>query len=161
MHMKSWKGNWKFFALFIGLTEAVGALSGFLTRDGMNYFMENVAQPPLSPPGWVFPVVWGLLYALMGFGAGRIWLSPASRDREKGLNLYVAQLVVNFFWSLIFFNARSYGFALLWLILLWVLVLWMILTFRRADRTAAWLQLPYLAWLTFAAYLNWGIWRLN
>jgi tryptophan-rich sensory protein len=97
----------------------------------------------------------------MGFGAARIWISPESKDRHKGLNLYVVQLVMNFFWSLIFFNARTYGFALLWLILLWVLVLWMILTFRRTDRTAAWLQLPYLAWLTFAAYLNWGIWMLN
>jgi tryptophan-rich sensory protein len=161
MYMKSWKENWKIYALFIGLTEAVGALSGFLTRDGMDYFMENVTQPPLSPPGWLCHVVWGLLYALMGFGAARIWISPESKDRHKGLNLYVVQLVMNFFWSLIFFNVRTYGFALLWLGLLWGLVLWMILTFRKVDKPAAWLQLPYLAWLTFAAYLNWGIWMLN
>ena len=161
MYMKGWKENWKLYALFIGITEAVGALSGFLTRKGMDYFMENAVQPPLSPPGWLFPIVWGTLYALLGYGAARIWLEPDSRDRQRGLNLFVAQLVVNFFWSLIFFNARAYGFVLLWLGLLWVLVFLMILTFRKTDKTAAWLQVPYLAWLTFAAYLNWGVWMLN
>lgn len=161
MYMKGLKENWKLYALFIGITEAVGALSGFLTRKGMDYFMEYVAQPPLSPPGWLFPVVWGILYALMGYGAARVWLTPVGKDRHQGLNLFVTQLVVNFFWSLIFFNARAYGFALLWLGLLWTLVLLMILAFRKTDKTAAWLQLPYLAWLTFAAYLNWGVWMLN
>jgi len=159
--MKPIRENWKLYALFIGITEAVGALSGLLTREGMDYFMANVAQPPLSPPGWLFPVVWGILYALVGYGAARVWLSPEGKDRQRGLNLYVTQLVVNFFWSLIFFNARAYGFALLWLGLLWVLVLLMILQFRKTDKIAAWIQLPYLAWLTFAAYLNWGVWMLN
>ena len=97
----------------------------------------------------------------MGIGAARIWMSPPSADRTKALNIYVAQLIVNFFWSLLFFNARAYGFALLWLLLLWLLVLWMILSFRKVDPLAAWLQVPYLLWLTFAAYLNAGIWLLN
>lgn len=78
-----------------------------------------------------------------------------------GLNLFAAQLIVNFFWSLIFFNAQAYGFSLLWLLLLWVLVLWMILTFQKVDPLAAKLQIPYLLWLTFAAYLNFGVWNLN
>ena len=161
MDMKSIKDNWKLYALFAGMTEAVGALSGFLTRKGMDHFMENVNQPPLSPPGWLFPVVWTILFALMGYGTGRIWLSPEGKSRKWSLNLFVSQLVVNFFWSLIFFNARAYGFALLWLGLLWVLVLGMILVFGKTDKPAAWLQVPYLAWLTFAAYLNWGVWMLN
>ena len=88
-------------------------------------------------------------------------MQPHSAERSKGLNLFVTQLVVNFFWSLIFFNAQAFGFAFLWLLLLWVLVLWMILTFRKVDPLAAKLQIPYLLWLTFAAYLSLGVWILN
>ena len=106
-------------------------------------------------------MVWTLLYALMGIGAARIYQSPPSKARSLGLNLFVAQLVVNFFWSPIFFNLRAFGFAFVWLLLLWVLVLWMSLVFRKVDRTAARLQIPYLLWLTFAAYLNLGVWYLN
>lgn len=155
------KQHWKTYALWIGITEAVGALSGWLSRDGMKNYMQTIAQPPLSPPGWVFPVVWGILYALLGFGAARIWLSAPSSARSRGINLYISQLVINFFWSLIFFNAQVFGFAFLWLLLLWGLVLWMILTFRKVDPLAAKLQIPYLIWLTFAAYLNFGVWLLN
>lgn len=155
------KHNWKTYAFWIALAEAVGGLSGFLTRDGSKYFSATAIQPPLSPPAIVFPIVWGILYALMGISAARIYLAPPSPQRQQGLNLFIAQLVVNFFWSLIFFNARAYGFAFLWLLLLWVLVLWMILTFRQVDPLAAKLQIPYLLWLTFAAYLSFGVWYLN
>ena len=143
------------------MAEAVGALSGWLTREGTQLFSETVAKPPLTPPSLVFPIVWGILYALMGIGAARVSLTEPSEDRSRGLNLFVAQLIVNFFWSLIFFNAQAYGFAFFWLLLLWGLVLWMTLTFRKVDKIAAWLQVPYLLWLTFAAYLNFGVWRLN
>ena len=155
------KVNWKIYGFWILLTEAVGALSGLLTRQGNEIFKESVVQPPLSPPALVFPIVWGILYGLMGISAARIRLSPESANRSKGLNLYFSQLIVNFFWSLIFFNAQAYGFAFFWLLLLWVLVLWMILTFRKVDPPAAYLQIPYLIWLTFAAYLNLGVWYLN
>lgn len=155
------KHSWKTYAFWILLTEAVGALSGWLTREGSMVFRETVVQPPLSPPAIVFPIVWGILYALMGFSAARISLSPPSQARSTGLNLYVAQLIVNFFWSLIFFNAQAYGLAFIWLLLLWGLVLLMILAFRKVDPLAAWLQLPYLLWLTFAAYLSLGVWYLN
>lgn len=139
----------------------MGGLSAWLSREGMKLYSETVAQPPLSPPMWLFPLVWGILYLLMGYSAARIYLAPPSRERSRGLNLFVAQLIVNFFWSLIFFNAQAFGFAFLWLILLWVLVLLMILAFRKVDPVAAWLQVPYLLWLTFAAYLSAGVWYLN
>ena len=155
------KTTWKPYVLWILLAEAVGALSGWLTREGTQLFSETVAKPPLTPPSLVFPIVWGILYALMGIGAARVSLTEPSEDRSRGLNLFVAQLIVNFFWSLIFFNAQAYGFAFFWLLLLWGLVLWMTLTFRKVDPIAAWLQVPYLLWLTFAAYLNFGVWRLN
>ena len=143
------------------LAEGVGILSGLLSREGMEIFSAAAVQPPLSPPAILFPIVWTVLYALMGISATRVWLAPPSEERSRGLNLYAVQLIVNFFWSLIFFNAQRYGFAALWLILLWSLVLWMILTFRKVDPLAAWLQIPYLVWLTFALYLNTGVWYLN
>lgn len=154
-------GKWKTYTFWILLSEAAGALSGWLTREGTRRFSEAAVQPPLSPPAWVFPVVWVVLYLLMGIGAARIRMTAGSDRRSRGLNLFVLQLTVNFFWSLIFFNAGAYGFALLWLLLLWVLVLLMILSFRKTDPVAAWLQLPYQLWLTFALYLNAGVWYLN
>ena len=155
------KPTWKQYAFWIGLSEAVGLLSGFLTREGTEVYSQMVQKPPLSPPGWLFPVVWTALYALMGISAARIYAAPPTPARSRGLNLFIAQLVVNFFWSPIFFNVRAYGFAFLWLLLLWVLVLRMILQFRKVDKTAAFLQIPYLLWLTFAAYLNYAVWQLN
>ena len=97
----------------------------------------------------------------MGIGAARIYLSPASGERTKALGIYLVQLIFNFFWSIIFFNFQNFGFALIWLLALWLLILWMLLTFRRIDPPAGWMQLPYLLWVTFAAYLNFGVWRLN
>ena len=155
------KHSWRTYAFWILITEAVGALSGWLTKEGTKIFNESIIQPPLSPPSIVFPIVWGTLYALLGISAARIYMSPQSQARSKGLNLYIAQLAVNFTWSIIFFNFQAFGFAFIWLLLLWTLVLWMILTFREVDSVAARLQIPYLLWLTFAAYLNLGVWYLN
>ena len=155
------KKTWKIYAFWIILAEAVGALSGWLTSEGMKVYTETVIQPPLSPPPWLFPIVWGILYALMGIGAARVSLAPRSRERSLGLNLFVIQLIVNFLWSPIFFNAQSFGTALLWLILLWILVLAMILVFRKVDKSVGNIQIPYLLWLTFAASLNYGVWQLN
>lgn len=155
------KGKWKVYVLWILLAEAVGALSAWLSRTGMEIFGEIATQPPLFPPRWIFPVVWTVLYALMGISAAMIWQTEESPERSRGLNLFVAQLIVNFFWSLIFFNLQAYGFALVWLVLLWILAAWMILTFAKTDKLAAWLQVPYLLWLTFAAYLNAAVWVLN
>lgn len=155
------KKTWKPYVWGILFVKAVGALSGWLSRDGMKLYTETVSQPPLSPPPILFPIVWGILYALMGISAARIYLSPPSPARSRGLNLFVLQLVLNFFWSLIFFNAQAFLFAFFWLLLLWLLVLGMILVFKQIDPLAGWLQIPYLLWLTFAAYLNLSVWYLN
>jgi len=155
------KQNWKPYALWIALAEAVGILSGLLSRSGMDRFQEGALQSPLSPPPILFPIVWTILYALMGIGAAQVASSPDSPQRSRALNLFIAQLIVNFFWSPIFFNANAFGFAFGWLILLWVLVALMILAFRNVNPPVAWLQIPYLIWLTFAAYLNYQVWMLN
>jgi len=155
------KRTWKTYAVWILLSEAVGALSDFLTRNGAEQYSAAITKPPLSPPAMVFPVVWGILFALMGIGAARIYASPAPNARSRSLLLFFIQLAFNFFWSIIFFNLQNFGFALLWLIALWVLILLMILSYRKVDPLAAWLQVPYLLWVTFAAYLNFGVWLLN
>ena len=155
------KGNWKPYLFWILLAEAVGGLSGWLTREGTEIYAQTIAKPPLSPPGWVFPLVWTVLFALMGIGAARIYLSPPSKVRSLGLNLFIAQLAVNFLWSPIFFNLGAYGLALLWLLLLLALVAAMTYCFWKVDRIAALAQLPYLVWLLFAAYLNYTVWKWN
>ena len=155
------QSKWKITAAFVLLTELVGGLSGFLTRKGSKVYQATIRKPPLSPPGVVFPIVWGILFALMGIGAARIWRAPPSQERTRSLRLFFTQLGFNFFWSIIFFNLQAFGFALLWLAALWVLIVMMINSFRKVDRLAAFLQIPYLLWVSFAAYLNFGVWRLN
>ena len=155
------KQGWKNMAFWIILTEAVGAFSGWLSRGGAELYAQQINKPPLSPPGIVFPIVWAVLYALMGYSASVIDRGPTSEARTRGMVLYLVQLGFNFFWSLIFFNGQWYGFAFLWLVALWVLVFAMIRRFRQVDATAAKLQWPYLVWLTFAGYLNLGVWFLN
>ncbi|MBR3867207.1 MAG: tryptophan-rich sensory protein [Butyricicoccus sp.] len=149
------------YALWILGTEAVGALAGWLTREGTEIFNLSVAEPPFSPPAAIFPIVWTILYLLMGIGAARIAMAPPSDARSRSLTLYLVQLFFNFLWPFVFFNLQWYGAAFLWLIALWLLVFFMIQSFRAVDPSAAALQLPYLIWLTFAAYLNLGVWLLN
>ena len=155
------KQNWKTYAFWIVLAEAVGGLAGWLTRDGMELYRTDIVKPPLSPPGIVFPIVWVILYALMGIGMARIWLTPKSKDRTMAVRIFLFQLAVNFLWPILFFGVRNFGLALLWLAGLWALVLWMRSAFSRIDMTAARLQFPYFLWVTFALYLNFGVWRLN
>ena len=154
-------GKWKTYLFWILLCEAVGILAGLLTADGTQVYHMTVNKPALTPPGIVFPIVWTILYALMGIGAARIHLAPETKVQKRGISLFVAQLIVNFFWPLFFFNLQAYGFSFFWLLLLWGLVLGMIVSFYKTDKLAALLQIPYLIWLTFAAYLNLGVWILN
>ncbi len=154
------KTNLKVYAFFILLSEAVGVISGLISASGMAAY-EMAEKSALTPPAILFPVVWTVLYALMGIGAARVWLSSSSQARTRGLVVFAAQLAVNFLWSIIFFNLQAYGFAFLWLILLWILIVLMILLFRESDRLAAWLQIPYLLWVTFAGYLTYAAWMLN
>ena len=127
----------------------------------MELYKTQIIKPPLSPPAILFPIVWAILYALMGFGAARIWLAPRSTDRTFGIGIYLLQLAFNFVWSLLFFNAEVFGFAFIWLAVLAILIVWMIVLFSKTDRLAAWLQVPYFLWVLFAGYLNYGVWMLN
>ncbi len=155
------KINLKALIISIVIPLAVGGLASLLTGGGMDTF-EQVNKPPLSPPGWLFPVVWTVLYTLMGVAAYLIYEADVAQEiKTKALTVYGYQLVVNFLWPVFFFSFGWYLFSFLWLVLLWVLVFWMIRLFGEISKTAAWLMIPYLIWLTFAGYLNLGIWILN
>lgn len=151
----------KLLAKCIAIPLLVGAVAAIISGGGMEVF-ESVNKPPLSPPAWLFPVVWTILYTLMGISSYLILTSGADENQiYKAMTLYGYQLAVNFLWPTFFFNFQWYLFSFFWLLLLWVLVFLMILRFWRIDKTAAYLNIPYLVWLTFAGYLNLAIWWLN
>ena len=152
--------KWKTYAFWVGLAELIGAVSGFLSRRGTEIYAGTVVKPPLSPPGWVFGVVWPILYALMGIGAAIVRLEDSATGR-RGINIFIAQLIVNFFWSLIFFNLQAFGLAFFWILVLLALVIWMAYVFYQAKPLAGFLQITYILWLLFAAYLSAGVWILN
>ena len=140
---------------------AVGGLSALISGSAMKAF-ETVNKPPLSPPMMVFPIAWTVLYILMGIASYLVYNSNASDNRSvSALFFYAAQLAVNFFWSIIFFNLKMYLFAFIWLLLLIVLTVITTVKFSKISTAAGWLMVPYLAWLLFAAYLNLGIVILN
>lgn len=145
------------FQLLLSL--GVGGLAALLTRGSMEAY-GSLRQPPLSPPGWVFPVVWSLLYLLMAVAAYLVWMKGGP-GRDRALALYGAQLGANFLWPLLFFNLQNYALAFFWLVLLWGLVLVTIWRFYRVSPAAGRLLVPYLVWVTFAGYLNAGVWLLN
>jgi translocator protein len=145
--------------IFILIPLAIGLVSGILTGNSMSMY-NNLNQPALSPPGWIFPVVWTILYILMGVSSYLIATSP-SQKKQEALLLYAIQLFLNFIWSPIFFGLGNYFLAFLVLLLLWYVIVKMIRAFFRIDPTAALLQIPYLLWITFAGYLNLAIIFLN
>lgn len=148
-------------ALCIGIPLAVGGLSAWLTMQAMETF-ERLQQPPLSPPGWLFPVVWTVLFVLMGIASYLVFRSQSpERLVKRALIFYGIQLGFNFLWSILFFNLGLYLVSFFWLVLLWCLILLTTLQFAALDRRTLWLMLPYLAWVAFAGYLNLGIFWLN
>lgn len=155
------KINKRLLFICVAIPLMVGTLAGILTRNSMEVF-SLVDKPPLAPPAWLFPVVWTLLYIVMGVSSYLILTSDAEFEEiAEALRIYVYQLVVNFLWPTFFFNFRWYLFSFFWLLLLWVLVFVMIRRFYIINKPAALLNIPYLIWLTFAGYLNFGIWWLN
>lgn len=140
--------------IFIVTAELVGVLSALVTGDFSGFF-DKYLQPPLMPPAWVFPVVWVILYALMGISAYLVYSSDGSDEAKKrALGIYAAQLAVNFSWSIVFFRFEELWGAAVVIILLLVLIILMIASFRKVSPPAAVLNIPYLLWVIFAAYLN-------
>ncbi len=145
----------------LALPLIIGGLSALLSGPGMELF-ASLEQPPLSPPGWLFPVVWTLLYLMMGLASCLVLESGGERKQiSAALTLYGVQLAVNFFWSIFFFNMQLYLFSFFWLVLLWCLILATLISFYQLSKPAGLLLVPYLLWVTFAGYLNLAIALLN
>ena len=136
---------------------AVGAVSSFLGRTMME---PDFIQPTFSPPGYLFPIVWTILYILMGISSYLIYISD-SPWRTPSLIIYAIQLVFNFFWSILFFRFSLYGLSFVWLLMLIGFIIIMIYLFSKVRPLAAYLQIPYLLWCLFAAYLNYAVYMLN
>ena len=145
---------------FSALALLVGGLSSVITQGQMEAF-SALRQPPLSPPGWVFPVAWTILYLLMGVGMAIVWRKSDGERRRRAVTLWGVQLAANFLWPLLFFLWQLRLLSLVWLAVLLILVANMTSEFEKTSVTAARMQIPYLLWLLFAAYLNLGVWILN
>ena len=156
------KTNIKSYIISVLIALGVGGLSAFATRNSMDIY-RDIITPPLSPPGILFPIVWTILFILMGISAAMIYNDKGASDREKesALFTYALSLAVNFFWSIIFFNMRAYLFAFIWLVLLLFLIVRTIMKYYKINPLAALLQIPYLLWVSFAGYLTLAIWILN
>ena len=148
------------FVLFPAISLGVGALAGYLTRDSLAIVYPLLEKSALTPPGWVFPIAWTILYLLMGIGMALV-NEKGGPERPRALGLWGLQLALNFGWSLLFFNGGGYFSALLCLVLLEVMILAMAGSFATVSRLAARLQIPYLLWVAFAGYLNAAVWVLN
>lgn len=134
-----------------------GSLVGLIISGYMNY--GDMVKPPLSPPSYIFPIVWTILYILMGIS---YFIATKDKENDKELNqIYILQLLVNFFWPIIFFVLRMYFTVFFWIILLLILVISMIKELLKNNKISGCLQIPYLIWLLFATYLNIGIFLLN
>ncbi len=155
------KFNLKRLIISLIIPLAVGGLSAFITRGDMEIY-KTVERPPFSPPSIVFPIVWSILYILMGISLYLIWNSDDHyTDKTFAYTLFGFQLFLNFIWSPVFFSANQYLLAFIILIVLWITVLLMIISFYKISKPAALLQIPYLIWVTIAGYLNIGIYLLN
>jgi len=152
----------KVYAVSIAIPLAVGILSAFLTMDNMDLYAD-IEKPPLAPPAILFPIVWTVLYILMGISSGRVWLTREDNTTEvdKAISFYALSLAFNFCWSIIFFNFREFLIAFVWLIVLLYLIIRTIISYKKVSPISAYLQIPYAVWVTLAGYLNLAIWILN
>lgn len=153
------KIKWKALLLSLLISLGVGGLSALFTSSSMQTY-QDLVKPPLSPPGIVFGIVWTILFFLMGISAYLVYQAK-SPNKKYALGIYGLQLIVNFFWSILFFNLDAYWFAFAWLILLWILILFMVILFYRICKLSGLLQIPYLLWVTFAGYLSFMVALLN
>ncbi len=149
--------QWKKLIPCLLLPLLVGGLAGLISHNGMEAF-EALQKPPLTPPGWVFPAAWTVLYLIMGFAC---YLVMMQSPNHTALRVYGVQLAVNFLWPILFFSLGMFLPAFVLLIVLWLLIFLTILLFWQVSRTAALLLIPYILWVTFAGYLNFGIYLLN
>ena len=155
------KINWKTLIFFVVIPFLVGGVAGLISRENMAMF-ELLDKPLLSPQGWLFSLVWTILYTLMGVASYLAFTSKQDRNEIKlALQIYSLQLAFNFFWTILFFNFELYFFAFFWLLALLALIILTTILFYKVSKPAAYLMSPYTILVIFAAYLNLGIALLN
>lgn len=147
------------YIISVSLSLGIGGFSAFLTKNSMPLY-SAINRPKFSPPPEFFPVVWAVLFVLMGIAAAIVWCSNG-RKLDSALLFYGTQLVFNFCWSIIFFNFREYFAAFVWLIILLVLIILTTIKFYKINKLSGFLLIPYIIWVSFAGYLNFMIWILN
>ena len=152
----------KQYAIGIAIPLLVGGFSAFLTRNNMDLY-SDVKMPPFAPPSILFPIVWTILYILMGISSVLVYREPAVpvADKKMALYYYFASLIVNFLWNIVFFNNRAFFITFLMIILLFFLIIKTITEYYKINKTAAYLQIPYALWVAFAGILNFAVWYLN
>jgi len=149
-----------FFCVLICLS--VGAVSGYFTANEILTWYTTLNKPSFNPPNWIFGPAWTILYIFMAISMWLVWKSDVpSAKKNTAIFIFAIQLILNFFWSILFFSFHQLGFALIEIILLWIFILLSILKFYPISTTAAYLLIPYLLWVSFASVLNFAIWRLN
>ncbi|WP_290772001.1 TspO/MBR family protein [Anaerofustis sp.] len=153
------KVNFKHLIISILIPLLIGGLSALLTKNSMSIY-QNLILPPLSPPGIVFPIIWTILFILMGISSYIIYQSNGE-EKENALKIYIIQLLLNFIWSIIFFKFTNFVIAFTILVILWIFILKMISCFSEISNISGKLQIPYLLWVTFAGYLNLMVVVLN
>jgi len=138
----------------------IGFSGSYFTISEIGSWYQTIQKPSWNPPNWIFGPVWTTLYVLMGISLFLVWRST---DSQKGaaIILFTLQLVLNFFWTFIFFKQHQIGFAFAEILALWLMILLTIFAFGRINKLAAWLLVPYISWVSFAAILNFTIWQLN
>jgi benzodiazapine receptor len=154
----------KSIAFLIGsivIAQLAGLISLNVTMDSISSWYFFLDKPSFSPPNWLFAPVWTLLYTLMGIAAYLIWRKKENPKRKETLEIYFLSLILNAWWSFIFFGLGSIGLAFVEIIALWLVIIWTIMRFRKINKTASWLLIPYLFWVSFAAILNFNLWMLN
>jgi translocator protein len=139
----------------------IGSISGYATASNINSWFVNIIKPSFNPPNYLFAPVWTILYLLMGVGLYLVLLTPKSAQRSKAILIFSIQLFLNFCWSILFFKFHLLGIAFIEILLLWLSIATMIHYFKSINITAAYLQIPYLCWVSFAGVLNASIWWIN
>ncbi len=154
------KLDYKMLLKNLSIPLITGIISAFLTRGGVRNFTETVNKPAYSPPDWLFPIVWTILYILMGIAAYVVESNTEAKN-NKGFVFYYLQLFFNFLWSFIFFNSQNYLVSFIWIIILLALIILTATEFYKINKIAAYLLVPYIIWVAFASVLNFSIYLLN
>ena len=151
------------FIISVLIPVGIGAISGLFTASNVKTWFVTVAKPSFNPPGWLFAPVWTTLYIMMGIAFFLVWKNETIQKsiKQKAIILFAIQMVLNFLWSFIFFQQHEIGWALVDIVLLWIFILLTIFSFAPISKTAAWLLVPYISWVSFATILNFAIWQLN